>query len=92
MTTAVANRVLQQINYTNASDDPDAGVSLRLTVTDVYGASGSVTLALSVAEINDAPLLSAAAANAVYTEGGDAAVLFSDAVVSPWRPVRRLAP
>ncbi|PWC17724.1 hypothetical protein DDT56_05565 [Brenneria corticis] len=82
VTTASANRVLQQIGYSNASDDPGAGVSLVLRVTDAYGASASVTLSLNVTEVNDAPLLTTTPADAGYVEGGEAAGLFSGTTVS----------
>ncbi|MDX5628241.1 MULTISPECIES: beta-propeller fold lactonase family protein [unclassified Brenneria] len=80
--TVTANRVLQQIGYANTGDDPGAGVSLVLSVTDAYGASASVTLSLNVTEVNDAPLLTTTPANAGYVEGDEAVSLFSETSVS----------
>ncbi|MCL2898210.1 putative Ig domain-containing protein [Brenneria tiliae] len=82
VTTASANRVLQQIGYSNASDDPGANLSLVLRVTDAYGAGAGVTLSLNVTEVNDAPLLTTTSADAGYVEGGEAAGLFSGTAVS----------
>ncbi|MCL2893171.1 beta strand repeat-containing protein [Brenneria tiliae] len=82
VTTASANRVLQQIGYANTSDDPGVGVSLVLRVTDAYGAGAGVTLSLNVTEVNDAPLLTTTPADAGYVEGGEAAGLFSGTTVS----------
>ena len=82
VSTAVANQILQQITYTNLSDDPGSSVTLLLTVSDGYGVSDSVELALSVTEINDAPTLTSTAAEATYVEGAAALGLFSETAVS----------
>ncbi|MEC5342909.1 beta-propeller fold lactonase family protein, partial [Brenneria populi] len=82
VTTAVANRVLRQISYSNVSDDPGASIRLSVTVTDVYSASASATLALNVAEVNDAPVSTSTPADASYAEGDAAVRLFSDSAVS----------
>ncbi|MFE8146353.1 beta-propeller fold lactonase family protein [Brenneria goodwinii] len=82
VTTATANRVLQQIAYTNAGSDPGAAIRLTVTVTDAYAASTSATLALNVTEVNDAPVLTATPANTHYVEGAAATALFSDTAIS----------
>ncbi|QTF09884.1 beta-propeller fold lactonase family protein [Brenneria izadpanahii] len=82
VSTATANLALQQISYTNLSDDPGAAIRLSVTVTDAYAASASATLALNVTEINDAPVLTTTPANTQYVEGGEAAALFSGTAIS----------
>nr|WP_113866579.1 beta-propeller fold lactonase family protein [Brenneria salicis]NMN92701.1 lactonase family protein with 7-bladed beta-propeller [Brenneria salicis ATCC 15712 = DSM 30166]RBP62461.1 6-phosphogluconolactonase (cycloisomerase 2 family) [Brenneria salicis ATCC 15712 = DSM 30166]RLM30610.1 hypothetical protein BHG07_09830 [Brenneria salicis ATCC 15712 = DSM 30166] len=82
VTTAVANRVLQQISYTNTSADPGASIRLVIGVNDAYFASASATLMLSITEVNDAPVLTSVPANASYAEDGASASLFSDTTVS----------
>ncbi|MBJ7222689.1 MULTISPECIES: putative Ig domain-containing protein [unclassified Brenneria] len=82
VTGVIANRVLQQISYTNASDDPGASIRLAIAATDAYAASVSAILALNVTEVNDAPVLNATPADTVYVEGAAAAALFSNAGVS----------
>ncbi|MGE0973145.1 putative Ig domain-containing protein (plasmid) [Klebsiella sp. WOUb02] len=81
VSTEVTNRVLQQISYTNSSDDPAASVLLMLSVTDAYDASTRVTLALNVTAVNDAPTLTASVGDVGYTEGDVAVTLFSDVTV-----------
>jgi len=82
VSTATANLVLQQITYTNASNDPGSSVRLNLSVTDAYGASAEVTLVLEVSQINDAPVVTATGADTTYTEGGSGSALFSGSSVS----------
>ncbi|RMX06858.1 hypothetical protein D8I35_10225 [Corticibacter populi] len=82
VSTATANLVLQQITYTNTSDDPGSSIALELTVTDQYDASTSVTLALAVTQVNDAPTLTSTGATTSHTEGGNATALFSGTAVA----------
>lgn len=81
ITTAVANQVLQQITYTNASSNLDSTITLVLTVGDEYTTS-QTNLLLTISRINDAPTLETVSQDVVYTTGGSAVKLFSDSVVS----------
>lgn len=81
VSTATANAVLQQISYTNTSDDPPGTLRLTLSVSDAYAASASTTLVLNVTTINDAPTVTASGVNSSQTEATETA-LFNDVVVS----------
>ncbi|RLM21937.1 hypothetical protein BIY29_12870 [Brenneria alni] len=81
VTTATANLVLQQITYTNNSNDPGSSIALVLTVSDAY-TSDSVRLALAVNEVNNAPSLTTTGMTAAYTEDGAPASLFSATALS----------
>ncbi|WP_437883777.1 beta strand repeat-containing protein [Pseudomonas sp. LRF_L74] len=82
VSSAVANAVLQQITYTNTSDDPDSALTLVLSVSDGYGALDSVELAVTVTAINDAPTASSTVLNPSHLEGGAAVQLFQDSTIS----------
>jgi len=82
VSTEMANQVLQQITYTHAGADPGNAIALTLKVTDSYGASDSVTFALAVTTINDAPTLTTTPVNGTFVEGGAAAGLFKDSQAS----------
>lgn len=82
VTTEVANQVVQQITYTHVGADPGNAIALTLKVSDSYGLSDSVTLALTVTTINDAPTLSTTPINGTFVEGGSATSLFKDSQAS----------
>ncbi|MCV9878654.1 putative Ig domain-containing protein [Brenneria izbisi] len=82
VTTVIVNQVLQQISYTNTSADPGASIRLVIGVTDAYAAGTQMVAALSVAEVNDAPLLSATPTNPGYMAGDGAVGLFDGVSVS----------
>lgn len=83
VSTAIANEVLSRITYTNASTDPGASIRLSLTVQDQFksGVAG-ITLALSVAEINNAPVVSTTPASLHHEPGRAAVGLFGDTAIS----------
>lgn len=82
--TATANAVLRQITYSNASNDPGASIRLTLGVKDQFtSGTDSITLTLTVAQVNDAPEVTATPRPDVSQDAGKAAVaLFSDAQIS----------
>ncbi|VXD00606.1 6-phosphogluconolactonase, cycloisomerase 2 family [Pseudomonas sp. 8Z] len=84
VSTATANAVLQQLTYSNASQDPAASIRLLLSVQDQYlSGTDSIALELAVTPINDAPNVTATAiANAVQDAGGAGARLFSGVDIS----------
>lgn len=80
VTTATANQVLQQVTYTNTSNDPAASVSLTVTVSDAY-TSASQTIGLTVTSVNDAPTLSSSGSTHSYATGDSDVTLFSGTTV-----------
>ncbi|KIQ06321.1 MULTISPECIES: beta-propeller fold lactonase family protein [Pseudomonas] len=84
VSTATANAVLRQITYTNASADPGASIRLTLGVKDQFtSGTDSITLALAVTQINDAPQASATPRPNLSQDAGRAAVtLFSGAAIT----------
>ena len=91
VTTATANLVLQQISYDNTSNDPGSTITLKVTVGDAY-ASSAMEVLLTVAEINDAPLLTASPIAATYVAGAASGVrLFDDTSVSAVEAAQAIA-
>lgn len=80
--TTVANQILQQITYSNSSKDPGNTATLELVVRDVYGASDSVELALTITEVNDAPTAIGSTLNPSYVEGSAAVQVFDGSTIS----------
>ncbi|AVJ25882.1 putative Ig domain-containing protein [Achromobacter spanius] len=83
VSTVTANAVLQQVTYTNDSKDPGAAIRLKVQVRDQY-ASGvdSVVLALTVAQVNDAPVVVSTPADIKYSPGEAAVGLFDGTTIS----------
>ena len=69
--------MLEQITFTNTSDDPGATRTVNVTVTDGMATSNIAVATINIAEINDEPTLAATAVNPTFTEGGAAVDLFS---------------
>ncbi|WP_455923426.1 beta strand repeat-containing protein [Pseudomonas putida] len=82
VTTAVANQVLQQITYSNTSNNPGSSITLKVTVGDAYTSSNSLNITLAVTQVNDAPTLASTAATVTYSAGGNPIKLFDDTTVS----------
>ncbi|PAS96689.1 MAG: hypothetical protein CGU28_07730 [Candidatus Dactylopiibacterium carminicum] len=83
VSTATANAVLRQISYTYQGGDPGASIRLTLGVKDQFtSGTDSITLALAVTEVNDAPVVSATPASTKQDAGKAAVDLFSDVEVS----------
>lgn len=83
VSTATANAVLQQVTYTQASQDPGAAIRLKVQVRDQY-ASGvdSIVLALTVAQLNDAPVVVSTPVDTKYSPGEAAVGLFDGTAIS----------
>ncbi|MGW9065874.1 putative Ig domain-containing protein [Achromobacter animicus] len=83
VSTATANAVLQQVTYTHDSKDPGAAIRLKVQVRDQY-ASGvdSVVLALTVAQVNDAPVVVSTPVDVKYSPGEAAVGLFDGTTIS----------
>lgn len=83
VSTATANAVLHQVTYTNDSKDPGAAIRLKVQVRDQY-ASGvdSIVLALTVAQVNDAPVVVSTPADTTYSPGSAAVGLFDGTTIS----------
>ncbi|ENO85319.1 putative Ig domain-containing protein [Thauera linaloolentis] len=88
---ATANAVLQRISYINASSDPGSRITLEVTAGDAYTGT-SIDVVLDVAEINDAPTLSASPIAATYVAGAYGGVrLFDDTAVSAMEQAQKIA-
>lgn len=83
VSTATANAVLRQVTYTNDSKDPGAAIRLEVQVRDQF-ASGvdSVVLSLTVAQVNDAPVVVSTPADTKYSPGSAAVGLFDGTTIS----------
>ncbi|MCP4370280.1 MAG: hemolysin-type calcium-binding region, partial [Deltaproteobacteria bacterium] len=90
-TTALVNSALQQIAYSNSSDDPSASAQIDWSFDDgnsgtsqgtggALQATGSTTV--SITAVNDEPTLTATGSDPTFTEGGGAVGLFSGTAVS----------
>ncbi|TBV13028.1 putative Ig domain-containing protein [Stutzerimonas kirkiae] len=91
VSTATANAVLRQISYTYQGGDPGTSIRLTLGVKDQYtSGTDSITLALAVTEVNDAPLVNATPASTKQDAGRAAADLFSDVEVSAVESVQAI--
>ncbi|MEF1229104.1 Ig-like domain-containing protein, partial [Vibrio fortis] len=81
-TTALVNSVLQNITYSNSANEPAGSVVLSFTFNDgTENSSGTNQVTANITASNDAPTLTASAANPTFTEGGSAATVFSSANV-----------
>jgi len=76
-TAAQYEAMLEQITFTNTSDDPGATRTVNVTVTDGVATSNVAVATINIAEVNDEPTLTATAVNPTFTEGGAAVDLFS---------------
>ncbi|MFH2500654.1 putative Ig domain-containing protein [Klebsiella indica] len=81
VSTGTANQVLNQLTYTNTSNQPDSAILLTLSVADRYTTS-SVAIQLTVSAVNNAPSVTATAVGGTYTEDGEAVALFGDVTIS----------
>lgn len=92
VSTATANAVLRQVTYTNDSKDPGAAIRLKVQVRDQF-ASGvdSVLLALTVAQVNDAPVVVSTPADTKYSPGSAAVGLFDGTTISTVESVQTIA-
>ncbi|WP_166838575.1 Ig-like domain-containing protein [Rheinheimera pleomorphica] len=72
------NAIMQQITYTNSSNDPDTSVVLDWTFTDEAGAPVTETASVSISLKNDAPVLTATGGAVTFTENGAAVDLFNN--------------
>ncbi|MCP4979366.1 MAG: hypothetical protein GY935_02600, partial [Gammaproteobacteria bacterium] len=90
-TTALVNSALQQIAYSNGSDDPSASARIDWRFDDgntggsqgtggALQATGSTTVTITA--VNDAPTVSATATNPTHTEGDAVVDLFNTVSVS----------
>ncbi|QXH53521.1 beta-propeller fold lactonase family protein [Pseudomonas fakonensis] len=81
-TKAVANQVLRQISYANASNDPEASISLKLTFQDDYkSGTTSRELVVQVATVNDAPVVSTTPVDSQQEPGKDSVKLFDASAI-----------
>ncbi|QXH48787.1 beta-propeller fold lactonase family protein [Pseudomonas xanthosomatis] len=81
-TKAVANQVLRQISYANASTDPEASISLKLTFQDGYkSGTTSRELVVQVATVNDAPQVSTTPVDSQQEPGKDSVKLFDASAI-----------
>jgi len=86
-TTALVNTILQSVQYANTSDNPPAAVQLQVEIDDGNtGNQGSgaplqavETLIVSIAPVNDAPVLATAAADSLAYDENDPATAVSPA-------------
>ena len=85
---AAVNSVLQQISYTNTSDNPPASVTIDFTFSDGNGLPGgqdqgsgpgstTASVSVNIAQVDDAPLLVNVAPSAAYAIGTSGVVLSS---------------
>ncbi|MCP4168288.1 MAG: hypothetical protein GY759_20685, partial [Chloroflexi bacterium] len=89
-TRSLVNSAMQQIAYSNSSDDPPISVRINWTFNDGntvnQGSGGAEQVigrtTISTHNVNDEPTLSATGSNPTFNEGGAAAGLFSGASVS----------
>ncbi|MFK3774526.1 beta-propeller fold lactonase family protein [Pseudomonas sp. NPDC089406] len=81
-TKAVANQVLRQISYANASNDPEASISLKLTFQDDYkSGTTSRELVVQIAAVNDAPVVSTTPVDSQQEPGKDSVKLFDASAI-----------
>ncbi|WP_369990840.1 beta-propeller fold lactonase family protein [Pseudomonas xanthosomatis] len=81
-TKAVANQVLRQISYANASNDPEASISLKLTFQDDYkSGTTSRELVVQVATVNDAPQVTTTPVDSQQEPGKDSVKLFDASAI-----------
>lgn len=74
---------LQAVTYSNSSENPTAGDrTIKFVVNDGSDDSGSVTHAVSVLPVNDAPTISAPVASTLFTEDAGAVVINSGVLVA----------
>ncbi|MFI8750259.1 DUF4347 domain-containing protein [Vreelandella lionensis] len=82
-TTERVTTLLRSLGYTNASDTPTAETkTITVSVNDGDGATSIAnSVVLTKVAVNDAPTLTANAADPTFTEDGSAASLFSGTVI-----------
>ncbi len=76
-TAAQYEAMLEQITFSNTSDDPGATRTIDVTVTDGTANSNIAVSTINITQVNDEPTLTATAVNPTFTEGGAAVDLFS---------------
>ncbi|MFK7889574.1 MAG: DUF4347 domain-containing protein, partial [Granulosicoccus sp.] len=89
-TNARVNTLMQNILYSNSSDEPPSSVQIDWTFNDgntgAQGSSGSLTAngdtTTTITAVNDAPALTATAVNPTFVEGASAVILYSAAAAS----------
>ncbi len=82
-TDARISTLLQNITYTNDSQNPLGTRTVGITVTDADGgASSTANVSVTLAGVNDEPTLTATGGSKTFTEGGSATDLFSTVTIS----------
>ena len=76
-TAAQYEAMLEQITFSNGTDDPGTSRTINITVTDGTATSNIAVATINIAEVNDEPTLAATAVNPTFNEGGAAVDLFS---------------
>jgi hypothetical protein len=79
---ALLSTLLQNLTYTNDSQDPSGSRTINFTVSDIYETSSASTVTVNLQGVNDPPTLTATGLNPTFTEGGAAVDLFSTVSIS----------